>query len=145
MREKHLLDLDNRKGKAPGGYQSTLAESRLPFIFMNAVGMQRDVETILHEAGHAFHALATREEDFYAYRSAPIEFCEVASMSMELLGNEFIEKFYHAARGPARAARASGRHRRTFSRGSRRWMRFSIGFIRIPATRAPNAGGPGWN
>ena len=97
MQDLKLLDLDNRKGKAPGGYQSTLAESRLPFIFMNAVGLQRDVETILHEAGHAFHALATRDEDLYAYRSAPIEFCEVASMSMELLGNEFIEEFYSAA------------------------------------------------
>jgi oligoendopeptidase F len=96
MRELRLLDLDNRKGKAPGGYQSTLAESRLPFIFMNAVGIQRDVETILHEAGHAFHALAARDEDLYDYRSAPIEFCEVASMSMELLGNEFIENFYGA-------------------------------------------------
>ena len=64
---------------------------------MNAVGLQRDVETILHEAGHAFHALATRDEDLYAYRSAPIEFCEVASMSMELLGNEFLEEFYSAA------------------------------------------------
>jgi oligoendopeptidase F len=94
MQELRLLDLDNRKGKAPGGYQSTLSESRLPFIFMNAVGIQRDVETILHEAGHAFHALATRPEELYAYRSAPIEFCEVASMSMELLGNEFLEMFY---------------------------------------------------
>lgn len=94
MQDLKLLDLENRKGKAPGGYQSTLAESRLPFIFMNAIGLQRDVETILHEAGHAFHALATREEDLYSYRSAPIEFCEVASMSMELLGNEFIEEFY---------------------------------------------------
>ncbi len=96
MQEKKLLDLDNRKGKAPGGYQSTLSESRLPFIFMNAVGLQRDVETILHEAGHAFHALATREEPLYAYRGSPIEFCEVASMSMELLGNEFLEEFYAA-------------------------------------------------
>jgi len=94
MDDLKLLDLANRKGKAPGGYQSTLAEARLPFIFMNAVGLQRDVETILHEAGHAFHALATREEDLYPYRNAPIEFCEVASMSMELLGNEFIEEFY---------------------------------------------------
>jgi oligoendopeptidase F len=94
MQDLKLLDLANRKGKAPGGYQSTLSESRLPFIFMNAVGLQRDVETILHEAGHAFHALATRDEDLYPYRSAPIEFCEVASMSMELLGNEFIEEFY---------------------------------------------------
>jgi oligoendopeptidase F len=89
--------LDNRKGKAPGGYQSTLSESRLPFIFMNAVGLHRDVETILHEAGHAFHALATRDEDLHAYRSAPIEFCEVASMCMELLGNEFLEEFYSAS------------------------------------------------
>ena len=96
MQDLRLLDLANRKGKAPGGYQSTLSESRLPFIFMNAVGVQRDVETMLHEAGHAFHALATRGEDLYAYRDAPIEFCEVASMSMELLGNEYIEEFYAA-------------------------------------------------
>ena len=106
MQERRLLDLDNRKGKAPGGYQSTLSESRLPFIFMNAVGLQRDVETMLHEAGHAFHALATREEPLLAYRSAPIEFCEVASMSMELLGNEFIEEFY----APPEASRARRTH-----------------------------------
>ena len=106
MQDKKLLDLDNRKGKAPGGYQSTLAEARVPFIFMNAVGVQRDVETILHEAGHAFHAQATRDEDLYAYRGAPIEFCEVASMAMELLGNEFIEEFY----APTEAARARKTH-----------------------------------
>jgi len=99
MQDLKLLDLANRKGKAPGGYQSTLNEARLPFIFMNAVGQQRDVETILHEAGHAFHALATRDEDLLAYRGSPIEFCEVASMSMELLGNEFIEEFYSPAEG----------------------------------------------
>jgi len=109
MRDRRLLDLANRKGKAPGGYQSTLAEARVPFIFMNAVGLQRDVETILHEAGHAFHALATQDEDLYAYRSAPIEFCEVASMSMELLGNEFLEEFY--------AAPEANRARRTHLEG----------------------------
>ncbi|HAV65061.1 MAG TPA: M3 family oligoendopeptidase [Verrucomicrobiales bacterium] len=97
MRDRRVLDLANRKGKAPGGYQSTLSEARLPFIFMNAVGMQRDVETLLHEAGHAFHALATRDEDLFAYRHAPIEFCEVASMAMELLGGEFIEAYYDEA------------------------------------------------
>ena len=97
MQDLKLLDLDNRKGKAPGGYQSTLSEARVPFIFMNAIGLQRDVETILHEAGHAFHAQATRDEDLYAYRGAPIEFCEVASMAMELLGNEFLEEFYSTA------------------------------------------------
>jgi oligoendopeptidase F len=109
MQTMRLLDLANRKGKAPGGYQCTLAEARVPFIFMNAVGIQRDVETILHEAGHAFHALATRDEDLYAYRSAPIEFCEVASMSMELLGSQFLEEFY--------AAPEANRARRTHLEG----------------------------
>jgi oligoendopeptidase F len=94
MQDLKLLDLANRKGKAPGGYQSTLNEARVPFIFMNAIGLQRDVDTLLHEAGHAFHAQATRHEDLYAYRGAPIEFCEVASMAMELLGSEFLEEFY---------------------------------------------------
>jgi oligoendopeptidase F len=106
MQDLKLLDLDNRKGKAPGGYQSTLSEARVPFIFMNAVGVQRDVETILHEAGHAFHAQATRGEDLYAYRGAPIEFCEVASMAMELLGSEFLGEFYV----PPEASRARKTH-----------------------------------
>jgi oligoendopeptidase F len=106
MHDLRLLDLDNRKGKAPGGYQSTLSEARLPFIFMNAVGMHRDVETLLHEAGHAFHALAAQHEDLHAYRSAPIEFCEVASMAMELLGNQYIEAYY----GPAESRRARYDH-----------------------------------
>jgi len=103
MRDLRLLDLENRKGKAPGGYQSTLSESRLPFIFMNAVGLHRDVETMLHEAGHAFHALATRQEPLFAYRGAPIEFCEVASMAMELLAAPHLDVFYSEA--DARRAR----------------------------------------
>jgi oligoendopeptidase F len=94
LRKQELVDLDNRKGKAPGGYQSTLSEARVPFIFMNAVGAHRDVETMLHEAGHAFHALAAREQPLHAYRGAPIEFCEVASMGMELLAAPHLGKFY---------------------------------------------------
>jgi oligoendopeptidase F len=57
LRKRNNLDLGSRKGKQPGGYQSTLNEVREPFIFMNAAGVQRDVETLLHEGGHAFHAL----------------------------------------------------------------------------------------
>lgn len=96
MRKLGLLDLDNRKGKAPGGYQATLQEVRMPFIFMNAVGLDNDVRTLLHEGGHAFHAWAFRDEPITDYRTAPIEFCEVASMSMELLANPYIDEFYKA-------------------------------------------------
>ena len=94
MQNLDLLDLANRKGKAPGGYQDSLAEARMPFIFMNAVGVQRDVETLLHEAGHAFHTMASQKEPLHSYRHAPIEFCEVASMAMELLGGEYLGEFY---------------------------------------------------
>ncbi len=94
LHRDHLVDLENRKGKAPGGYQSTLSEARLPFIFMNAVGTHRDLETLLHESGHAFHTLLARSQPLYAYRSAPLEFCEVASMTMELLAAPYLGDFY---------------------------------------------------
>ncbi len=93
--EMRLMDLTSRKGKAPGGYQQTLAEARKPFIFMNAVGLDQDVMTLLHEAGHAFHALAAASQFLYSYRHAPMEFCEVASMGMELLAGDFISVFYN--------------------------------------------------
>lgn len=105
MREKGLLDLDSRKGKAPGGYQSTLEEVRLPFIFMNAAGTNRDVFTLLHEGGHAFHAFASRQEPLVDYRSAPIEFCEVASMSMEMFGLRELSELYPEDEDNKRAVR----------------------------------------
>ncbi len=97
LRSQSLLDLANRKGKAPGGYQTTYEERRLPFIFMNAVGLDSDVRTLLHEGGHAFHTLASRGEPLSAYRESPLEFCEVASMTMELLGARRLDPFYTQA------------------------------------------------
>ncbi|MCP4590569.1 MAG: M3 family oligoendopeptidase [bacterium] len=88
------LDLASRKGKAPGGYQTTYEEARHPFIFMNAVGLHRDVETLLHEGGHAFHTYAARHDPLMAYRSSPLEFAEVASMAMELLAYDHLDLVY---------------------------------------------------
>jgi len=98
MNDFGLLDLASRKGKAPGGYQNTLNEARKPFIFMNAVGVDDDVRTLLHESGHAFHAIACSKDPLVDYRHGPMEFCEVASMAMELLGGTYINEFYD---GPA--------------------------------------------
>jgi oligoendopeptidase F len=97
MAADRRLDLDSRKGKAPGGYQETFQESRHPFIFMNAVGTNGDLETMLHEAGHAFHAYASRSDPLFWYRNPPLEFCEVASMGMELLAAPFLGEFYPPA------------------------------------------------
>jgi oligoendopeptidase F len=104
LRERGNLDLQSRKGKQPGGFLMPLEETRQPFIFMNAAGLQRDVETLLHEGGHAFHHLAASKEELVFVRSAPMEFCEVASMSMELLGGEHFGVFYSEA-DAARARR----------------------------------------
>jgi len=93
MQEGDSLDLDSRKGKAPGGYQSDRERIRRPFIFMNAAGVMRDVDTMVHEAGHAFHSMLARDEPLLAYRSSPIEFAEVASMSMELIAHPFLDEF----------------------------------------------------
>jgi oligoendopeptidase F len=106
MRRLGLLDLDSRKGKAPGGYQTTFHEARLPFIFMNSVGVDGDVRTLLHEGGHAMHSWLSRDVAFAPYRSTPIEFAEVASMSMELLGDPFLDVFYNDPNEAKRSIRS---------------------------------------
>jgi oligoendopeptidase F len=90
----YSLDLDSRKGKAPGGYQACRDRQRIPFIFMNAAGLPRDLDTMIHEAGHAFHSMLCKEEDLIWYRNPPIEFAEVASMSMESMTYPFLDEFY---------------------------------------------------
>jgi oligoendopeptidase F len=93
MRRERLLDLDNRKGKAPGGYCTTFPIAERPYIFMNAVGVHEDVNTLLHEAGHAFHVFHTFDGDGLPYHQqwdVGMEFAEVASMSMELLAGPYL-------------------------------------------------------
>ena len=142
LRGRQLLDLANRKGKAPGGYQTTLEDQRLPFIFMNAVGLDSDVRTLLHEGGHAFHTLAARGEPLPAYRESPLEFCEVASMSMELLGTRRLDPFYSDA--------DADRSTRKLLEGIvliLPWIAtvdaFQHWIYTHPGTRATNAGPPG--
>jgi oligoendopeptidase F len=92
MAEADLLDLDNRKGKAPGAYCQTLAFRKMPLIFMNAVGVDRDVSTLLHESGHAFHSLEASRLPLLFQRHPGSEMAEVASMAMELLAAPFIDQ-----------------------------------------------------
>ncbi|MEO1128107.1 MAG: M3 family oligoendopeptidase [Planctomycetota bacterium] len=99
------FDLDSRKGKASGGYQYMRDKSRSPFIFMNAAGVHRDVETMVHEAGHAFHSFLCVEEPIVDYRHSDIEFAEVASMTMELLTMPYWDAYYPDAADADRARR----------------------------------------
>lgn len=110
MEREKLLDLDNRKGKAPGGYCTTFVVSQRPFIFMNSVGLHDDVQTMLHEGGHAFHAFEEFKLPTYQYSHAPIEFAEVASMGMEHLAGRYLAKSEGGFYSDADAARARVEH-----------------------------------
>lgn len=93
MQGEGLLDLESRRGKAPGGYMTALPFRRRPLIFMNAVGVHDDLVTLVHEAGHSFHGFEEMEHQPLAFQQIPgMEMCEVASMAMELLSAPYWAK-----------------------------------------------------
>lgn len=94
MKEMGHLDLESRKGKAPGGYNYPLSEIGVPFIFMNATSTLRDMVTIMHEGGHAIHNFLTRELELNDFKSTPSEVAELASMSMELISLDHWNIFF---------------------------------------------------
>jgi oligoendopeptidase F len=94
MQELKHLDLESRKGKAPGGYNCPLAESGAPFIFMNAAGQMQDVTTMLHEGGHAVHSFLAHPLELNGFKEYPMEIAEVASMAMELMSMDEWETFF---------------------------------------------------
>jgi len=103
MQELNHLDLESRKGKAPGGYNCPLAESGAPFIFMNAAGQMNDVTTMLHEGGHAVHSFLAHPLPLSGFKEYPMEIAEVASMAMELFTMDHWESFFDNAADLKRA------------------------------------------
>lgn len=94
MKAMGHLDLESRKGKAPGGYNYPLDEIGVPFIFMNATSNLRDLVTILHEGGHAVHSIVTKGLTLNSFKHPPSEVAELASMSMELLTMDHWDVFF---------------------------------------------------
>ncbi|MGH2449314.1 MAG: M3 family oligoendopeptidase [Chloroflexota bacterium] len=111
MREEQLLDLEPRANKSPGGYCTVFDASRRPFIFLQGSKTHGDVETVMHEGGHAFHVFETNHLPYHQQRSQeclPMEFAEVASMAMELLSEPYLareEGGFYSAQDAARARR----------------------------------------
>lgn len=94
MKEMKHLDLESKNGKAPGGFNYPLYEIGVPFIYMNAVGSQRDLVTMVHEGGHAIHSFLSRDLELCEFKSVPSEVAELASMSMELISMDTWNEFY---------------------------------------------------
>ena len=124
MIEQQLLDLENRRNKAPGGYCITFSDRLVPFIFMNAVGTHDNVQTLLHEAGHAFHAFLSTDLPYPGLQGdAPMEFCEVASMSMELISMPYWTEKDGGYYNDADAARGQAEH---FEHSIRFWAYMAV-------------------
>ena len=109
MARDGLLDLESRPKKAPGGYCTTLHHRKQPFVFMNAVGVSDDVTTLVHEAGHCFHAYLASHQELIWQRGTGSEAAELASMSMELLAAPYFAQpvGYYT---PDQARRAQAAH-----------------------------------
>ena len=103
MKAMKHLDLESKKGKAPGGFMYPLYEIGVPFIYMNAVGSQRDLVTMVHEGGHAVHSFLSRDLSLTEFKSTPSEVAELASMAMELLSMDHWDVFYDDAADLKRA------------------------------------------
>lgn len=103
MNAMKRLDLESRLGKAPGGYQYPLYETEVPFIFMNSVGLHRDLTTMVHEGGHAIHSFLYENLELVDFKSPPSEVAELASMSMELISMEHWDEFFKDANDLKRA------------------------------------------
>ena len=94
MQDLNHLDLESRRGKAPGGYNCPLPESGAPFIFMNAAGQMHDVTTMVHEGGHAVHSFLAHPLPLTGFKEYPMEIAEVASMAMELFSMDNWDTFF---------------------------------------------------
>ncbi len=94
MKAMGHLDLESRKGKAPGGYNYPLSEINVPFIFMNATSNMRDMVTLMHEGGHAVHSFLSRDLALTNFKHTPSEIAELASMSMELISMDHWDLFF---------------------------------------------------
>ena len=103
MKAMKHLDLESKNGKAPGGFMYPLYEIGVPFIYMNAVGSQRDIVTMVHEGGHAVHSFLSRGLSLTEFKSTPSEVAELASMAMELLSMDHWDVFYDDAADLKRA------------------------------------------
>ena len=94
MTKYELMDLDARKGKAPGGYQIAFPSYNSPFIFANFNGTQHDVNVLTHEGGHAFQCYLSSGIKIPEYKQPTMESCEIHSMSMEFFAWPYMDGFF---------------------------------------------------
>jgi len=95
MSEQELFDLPTRPNKEMGGYCTSIYDYKVPFIFSNSNGTAADVDTLTHEAGHAFQSYCTMKNVTIPDLCFPtMESAEINSMSMEFFAHPWSHLFF---------------------------------------------------
>jgi M3 family oligoendopeptidase len=92
--DRHLMDVEAKKGKASGGYCTYIDNYQAPFIFSNFNGTSGDIDVLTHEAGHAFQVYSSRHFTVPEYLWPTLEACEIHSMSMEFFTWPWMHLFF---------------------------------------------------
>ena len=93
MLDAEAFDVEARDGKFGGGYCTTFAKYKQPFILANFNGTSGDIDVITHEFGHALAAdymFKFAEPDY----PTGMETHECHSMSMEFLCHRWMKDFF---------------------------------------------------
>lgn len=85
------IDVYNSKGKRSGAYSAGNFDTA-PYILLNYEGELNDVSTLAHELGHSMHTYYSKENNDRLYADYKIFVAEVASITNELLLNEYLLK-----------------------------------------------------
>ncbi|MCH4890776.1 M3 family oligoendopeptidase [Acidaminobacter sp. JC074] len=94
MRDRELLDLVTKKGKAGGGYCTYIPNYESPFIFSNFNGTLGDVTVLTHEVGHAFQCYSSKDAIVPEYNWPTSEAAEIHSMGMEFITWPWMDEFF---------------------------------------------------
>ncbi len=95
MLQTDAFDVFPREGKWGGGYCTSFADYRQPFILANFNGTSGDVDVLTHEAGHAFADYMTyRQNHDLELNVGGMETAETHSMSMEFLCYKYMDAFF---------------------------------------------------
>lgn len=89
-----FIDLENRDGKAGGGFCTWFSRYGRPFIFTNFNGTTHDVNVLVHEMGHAFQCYSSRDKAVLDYVWPTYDAAEIHSMSMEFFTAPHCEEFF---------------------------------------------------
>jgi len=82
--EANHVDSSPRKGKESGAYCYSVTPHVVPYLFLNFSGVNRDIETIAHESGHAIHSQLATSHSLLTFHP-PLVLAETASVFGEML------------------------------------------------------------